>query len=185
MDTVRILNQVLAIHGGSLPMYLESAPPHVQSGDEKVWEAIKNVIDDQRLTMDKLADYVEELNGTPYRGEFPMDFTGMHDLSTDHMLRNVIERQECEIEWIKHLSGMLDAGETTARALVQEALGAAKGHLESLIECAIRQGVVIPFSYSFPIRRVRGGRAGRGLAHLAGVELAHWYSLSKYACDVR
>lgn len=115
-------------------MYLASAPPHRQLGDEKAWEAISNLIEDQKLTIDKISDYVEELGGTPYHGEFTMDFTGMHDLSIEHILHNVKERQQCEIEWIKQLSGQIDADETTARALVQEALGAAKGHLESLSE---------------------------------------------------
>ena len=135
MDTVRILNQLLAIHGGSLPMYLTSAPPHRGFGDEKVWEALTNVIEDQQLMMEKLSDHIEELGGTPFRGEFPMDFTGMHDLSMAHIRKNVIERQKCEIEWIEHLSSSLDPS-STANALAREALGASKGHLQSLEECA-------------------------------------------------
>lgn len=134
MDTVRILNQLLAIHGASLPMYLTSAPPHHGFGDEKVWEALTNVIEDQKLMMEKLSDHIEELDGTPTRGEFPMDFTGMHDLSMDHILKNVIERQKCEIEWIEHLSNSLDSS-STANAIAREALGASKGHLQSLEEC--------------------------------------------------
>lgn len=117
-------------------MYLLSAPPHRQYGDEKAWEAITNVINDQSLMINKLADFVEELGGTPYHGEFSMDFTGMHDLSMDHILQNVVERLQCEVEWMKQLSGQLDVDETTARALVQEAIGAAKGHLDSLDDCA-------------------------------------------------
>ena len=124
-QTVRILNQLMAIHGSSLPMYLASAPPHRQFGDERVWECLSNVMADQQTMIDKLADYVEELGGTPNRGEFPMDFTGMHDLSMEHILQNVTERQRCENEWIEHLSAKLD-DDPTAKALAQEALGAAK-----------------------------------------------------------
>ena len=134
MDTVRTLNQLLAIHGGSLPMYLTSAPPHRGFGDEKVWEALTNVIDDQKLMMEKLSDHIEELGGTPFHGEFPMDFTGMHDLSMDHILKTVVERQKCEIEWIEHLSGSLESS-SKANALAREALGASKAHLQSLEEC--------------------------------------------------
>lgn len=117
-------------------MYLVSAPPHLQLGEERVWETLKHVIDDQQIMMKKLADHVEDLDGTPNRGEFSMDFTGMHDLSLQHMLQSVVERQKCEIEWIEHLSNKLDPGDATAKALGQEALGAAKAHLQSLEECA-------------------------------------------------
>ena len=134
VETVRILNQLLAIHGGSLPNYLASAPPHRQFGDEKAWEALQNIIEDQRVMIDRLADYVEELGGTPNHGEFPMDFTGMHDLSMAHILQNVLERQRCEIEWIEHLSSKIESDEV-AKALAQEALGAAKAHVQSLEEC--------------------------------------------------
>lgn len=134
LSTVRTLNQILAIHGSSLPMYLSSAPPHLQYGDEKVWECLRNVIDDQKTMIDKLADYVEELGGTPNHGEFPMDFTGMHDLSVEHIRQNVAERQRCELDWMEQLSESLN--DATARALAQEAIGAAKAHLESLDECA-------------------------------------------------
>lgn len=134
MDTVRILNQLLAIHGSSLPMYLMSARPHRQYGDERVWEALRNVMEDQQTMIDKLAEYVESHDGTPNHGEFPMDFTGMHDLSMDHILKTVIERQKCEIEWIEHFAGMIES-DPTAKALAQEALGAAKAHVQSLEEC--------------------------------------------------
>lgn len=134
LDTVFILNQLLAIHGSSLPIYLVSAPPHRQFGDERAWECLRNIMEDQQAMVDKLADYIEELDGTPNRGEFPMDFTGMHDLSMDHILRTVMERQQCEMEWIEQLSSKLEA-DPTAKALAQEALGAAKAHLQSLEEC--------------------------------------------------
>ena len=135
LDTVRTLNQLLAIHGSSLPMYLASAPPHRQAGDERAWECLRNIIEDQRTMIDKLADYVEELGGTPNHGEYSMDFTGMHDLSMEFILRDVTERQQREIGWIEHLSGKLES-DATAKALAQEALGAAKAHLQSLEECA-------------------------------------------------
>ena len=115
-------------------MYLASAPPHRQQGDERVWEALRHVMADQQTTIDKLADYIEQSDGTPNHGEFPMDFTGMHDLTMEYMLKTVIERQKCEIEWIEHLSGLIDS-DATAKALAQEALGAAKAHLQSLEEC--------------------------------------------------
>jgi len=115
-------------------MYLISAPPHRQYGDEKAWDALRHVIDDQKLTCDKLADFIETEGGTPSLGEFPMEFTDMHDLSMEYIVNNVLKRQKNAVETIEALSGQLEAG-SQARALAQEALGAAKAHVESVSEC--------------------------------------------------
>lgn len=133
LNTVQLLNRLLAIHGGSLPMYLNSAPPHRQHGDDQAWEAIQHVIDDQKLMIEKVADYVESLDGTPNMGEFPMGFSGLHDLSMDFILQKSIDRQKNEIAMIEQISADLEPG-SQARALSQESLGAAKAHLQSMEE---------------------------------------------------
>lgn len=134
LNTVQLLNRLLAIHGGSLPMYLDSAPPHRQHGDGRVWEAIQHVIDDQKLMIDKIADYVESLDGTPNMGEFPMEFTALHDLSMEFITQKAIQRQKNEVALIEQISSDLEPG-SQARALSQESLGAAKAHVQSLQEC--------------------------------------------------
>lgn len=131
--TVQSLNRLLALHGGSLPMYLASAPPHLSENDQKVWEVVQNIIDDQRLMIDKIADHVETEDGTPNMGEFPAEFTGFHDLSLDFILQNLLERQQREIEIIEAIAESLEDG-SPAKALTQEALGAAKAHAQSLEE---------------------------------------------------
>ena len=115
-------------------MYLASAPPHRQFGDENTWEALQHIIDDQKQMIDKIADHVESLDGTPNMGEFPMDFTGMHDLSMDFLLQKALERQKNEVALIEQISSELEAG-SQARALSQESLGAAKAHVEAIEEC--------------------------------------------------
>ena len=133
MNTVHILNQLIEIHGSSLPMYLVSAPPHRQFGDERAREILRHVVDDQKLMIDKIADYVESLGGTPDMGEFPMEFTGLHDLSLDFLMRKSLARQKREVAVIEQLSGQLEPG-SQAKALAQESLGAAKAHVQSLEE---------------------------------------------------
>ena len=130
-STIQTLNRLLALHASTLPAYLVSAPPHRGHGDERVWDAVRRICDDQALMTDKIADLVEELGGTPNMGEFPMEFTGMHDLSMDYMAREVLKRQKRETGLIEELSARLDPG-SRAKALAQEALGAAKAHVESL-----------------------------------------------------
>ena len=134
-NTVHLLNRLLALHGGSLPMYLVSAPPHRQSGEEKAWDVLRHVINDQQLMIDKLADHIESLDGTPNMGEFPMEFSGFHDLSLDFIVQQVVQRQQKELEVIESISDELEPG-TQGRALAQEALGAAKAHLQSLEEAS-------------------------------------------------
>ena len=114
-------------------MYLASAPPHLSENDHKVWAVVQNIIDDQRLMIDKIADQVEEEDGTPNMGEFPAEFTGFHDLSLDYILQNLLERQQREIQAIEMISASLEAG-SPAKALAQEAFGAAKAHAQSLEE---------------------------------------------------
>ena len=133
-NTVQALNRLLALHGGSLPLYLASAPPHLAPCDLKGWEVVEQIIEDQRQMMDKIADLVEESDGVPNRGEFPAEFTGMHDLSMGFMLRNMLSRQHNEIQQIEAISSGLTEG-SAAQAVAQEALGAAKGHAQSLQEC--------------------------------------------------
>jgi hypothetical protein len=133
LNTVLTLNRLLALLGGSLPMYLVSAPPHRQHGEEIAWEVLRHIIDDQKLMIDKIADYIESIDGTPNMGEFPMEFTGMHDLSMDYILQQVLKRQKNEVALIEHLSEQLKAG-SQARALAQESLGAAKAHVQSIEE---------------------------------------------------
>lgn len=119
-------------------MYLVSAPPHRQLGDERSWETLQHIIDDQKLMIDKIADHVESLDGTPNQGEFPMEFTSMHDLSMEFIMQQTLTRQKNEVALIERISASLEPG-TQAQALSQESLGAAKAHVQSLEEClAIR-----------------------------------------------
>ena len=115
-------------------MYLVSAPPHRRFGDNQVWEVLRHIIDDQKLMIDKIAEHIESLDGTPDMGEFPMAFTGMHDLSMDYIMQQVLKRQKNEVLLIEQLSEQLEPG-SQARALAQEALGAAKAHVQSIEEC--------------------------------------------------
>ena len=134
MNKIELLNQLLSLHGSSLPMYLTSAPPHRQHGDEKAWEVIRHIVEDQRLMIDKIADHVVAEGGTPDMGEFSMNFTGMHDLSVNYIMQTVMKLQQRDVKLIKEISSELEAS-SQAKAIAQEALGAAKAHVQSLGDC--------------------------------------------------
>ena len=66
-------------------------------------------------------------------GEFPMDYTDKHDLGIDFLINSAIEYQQQDIVSIDNLVEKLQVA-PAAKALAQEALGMAKGHLDSLQE---------------------------------------------------
>jgi hypothetical protein len=74
-----------------------------------------------------------ESNCTLDQGEFPMSFTGLHDLSMDYLVTLCIDRQKKLIRVIERLADSLSLA-PFAQAAAREALGEAKGHLENLEE---------------------------------------------------
>ena len=62
-----------------------------------------------------------------------MEFTSLHDLSLDYLLGKLVQHQEETIREIDRCVGQLQTI-PTIQAIAQEALGEAKGHLDSLRE---------------------------------------------------
>jgi hypothetical protein len=94
---------------------------------------LQNIAEDQQLMVDRIGSAIMAAGGCPYLGEYPMSFTGMHDLSVDYLVRQVAQRQERDIQTMRECVALLQ--HTTApRALAEEALGAAEGHLQNLKE---------------------------------------------------
>ncbi|HRX80376.1 MAG TPA: hypothetical protein P5307_14995, partial [Pirellulaceae bacterium] len=60
-------------------------------------------------------------------------YTGYHDLSFDFLLNEIIKEQKEDIATIESVVSKLSLV-PLAKALAEETLGAAKGHLESLVE---------------------------------------------------
>lgn len=134
--SIDILNQLLALHMRSLPMYLMSAKPWTSGDDAECLEALEHIASDQELMANRIAAVIREHGGTVTPSEFPMQFTDMHDLSLSYLIPAVEERQEREILFMRDaISQLRDA--PAPRAITEEALGAAQAHLDSLREvCA-------------------------------------------------
>lgn len=131
--TVDVLNRLLALHHRSLPQYLCSAPPWCTSRDEQADRVLRQVAQDQRLMVERLGSAVLTAGGRPDLGEFPMSFTGLHDLSLVYLLGEVARRLQQEMPIIRECVSQLQHA-PAARALAEEALGAAEGHLQNLQE---------------------------------------------------
>ena len=132
-DTIDVLNRLLAVHSRSLPQYLCSARPWTTNRDSKSEKALRLIADDHRLMVERVASAILSEGGRPELGEFPMSFTGMHDLSIQYLMHEVIDRQRKELATIRDCVTQLQHA-PAARALAEEALGAAEGHLQNLEE---------------------------------------------------
>jgi hypothetical protein len=128
-----LLSRLLGLLSKSFPQYLRYSRPYVPPGREDVVETLNAVASDQ----DVLAERVSQLlidAGAPLRtGEFPMEYTDTHDLGIDYMIASAIDYQQQDIASIQQLIDELTPF-PAVKPLAEEALGMAKGHLESLEE---------------------------------------------------
>jgi hypothetical protein len=132
-STTDVLNRLLVLHERSLPMYLSYAPPDRLASHAGAKAVLDQIVEDQKRTIDRLATMVLDGGGTVDYGEFPMSFTGLHDLSLAYLLKLLIERQTKLVAACENLANLLSAA-PYAQAAAREALGEAKGHLENLKE---------------------------------------------------
>ncbi|QDU28476.1 hypothetical protein ETAA8_35770 [Anatilimnocola aggregata] len=133
-STYEILNDLLTMHSKSLAMYLSYAKPWALAAHPKARAVLEHMVEDQARTVDRLAAIILE-SGPVDNGEFPIFFTGWHDLSVDFLVGKLIERQKRSIAVINNMIGKL-AFAPYAQAVAKEVLGEAKGHLENLQEVA-------------------------------------------------
>lgn len=133
LSTNDILNRVLVVHNRSLATYLHDAMPWVRYGDNRAMETMRQMVRDQKQVVDRLATLILESNGAVEHGEFPMPFTAYHDVSFDWLLPLLIERQQKTVVYLQKCAEQL-ALAPMAKAVVEETVGMAKGHLEMLEE---------------------------------------------------
>ena len=140
--TIEILNRLIALLYRSLPMYLRYASPWRTDQSEPLWRTVEHILIDQDALVARAAALVQELDGQVYTGEFPMEFTGLHDLAIEFLLQRLVHYQRRDVERLAQLAQQAAAGEVDRRAreLVQEALGSARAHLEALEAVARRDG---------------------------------------------
>ena len=133
--TVNVLNHLLAIHHRSLPVYLRSAPPWTRRRGDTAVEALGRIAAAQSALVDRIGAMIIELDGAVRYGEYPMVFAEWHDLTVGFLLSRAVDGQLHDILNIEKCAGWLEDA-PRARALAEEALGEAKGHLETLQELA-------------------------------------------------
>lgn len=132
-DTIYWLNRLLAIHCKSFPQYLRWSRPHVPAGRSEELAALEAVALDQDALGDRISRMIVDGDALPRSGEFPMEFTDLHDLDIDYLLRLAVKYQEQDATTIGQLVDRLQTA-PSAKAIAEEALGMAKGHLDTLRE---------------------------------------------------
>jgi hypothetical protein len=132
-DTIYWLNRLLAIHCKSFPQYLRWSRPHVPAGRGEELESIEAIALDQDVMGDRISRMIVDGNALPRSGEFPMEFTDLHDLDIDYLMRLAVRYQEQDVVAIQELVERLQTA-PAAKAIGEEALGMAKGHLDTLRE---------------------------------------------------
>jgi hypothetical protein len=134
-DTIDILNRVLVQLERSFPQYLRYARPYIPPGREQVLETVHEIVIGQDALAERVSQHVFECGGLPDHGKFPIEFTDTHDLEIDFLILEAIGYQQQDIEILEACVDMLRLS-PAAQSLAAEALGMAKGHLESLQELA-------------------------------------------------
>lgn len=134
-STATILNRTLAIIARSYPRYLAYSQPYTPLGCEDILDTLDDIAEDQARLAERIAYTLSEAGFTPHFGEFPMHYTGSHDLGIEYQLQQAIEQQLGDIVQLEFLSEELSSA-AQSRTLVDEALGMAIAHHELLTRAA-------------------------------------------------
>lgn len=136
-STIDVLNRLSVAHSRSLSVYLSFAGPWVSASESREREVLLQVAADHKRMTDRLGSMILDLGGSVEPGKFPLKYTALHDLALDYLLGLVVENQRQLVQTAEACAAELTLA-PMARALAEEALGEAKGHLESLEELAAK-----------------------------------------------
>lgn len=131
--TVALLNDLHVLHKRSLARYLSYAEPWAGTTEHQKVETLRQISDAQATMSDRLGEAILDRHSDVHPGEFPLLYADWHDLSFDYLLSKVVTDQRKLVSAIGEAQERL-SGDPLAAALAAEALGEAKGHLESLEE---------------------------------------------------
>jgi hypothetical protein len=143
-DTIETLNRVLVLLQKSFPQYLQYARPYIPPGRESISKTFDDIVTCQNRLADSIARFVSESGALPDPGRFPIEFTDTHDLAIDFLIREAIGYQKEDIANLQDCVERLRLS-PAAQSLASEALGMAKGHLESLEELPSKPGSTTKF----------------------------------------
>ena len=131
--SIEILNQILQIEEYSLANYLMDARPWMRDGDEPLAATIARLYEDRLESAKKISHLIVDRDGYIQPGSYPLDYTGLNDVSLDYLYPLLVDQQERIVARLEELTEQL-RNDPEAYALAQEILGNERGHLENLRE---------------------------------------------------
>ncbi len=131
--SINILNRLLTVELRSLPQYLVSTAFWADHDDEKAVQTVVRIAEDQRTMANRISQLIEKREGAVVVGEFPMEYTDLHFLALDYLIKRLIAAQRRDIGVIRRSIEQLEDDEE-ARELAEEILGCEQAHLEALEE---------------------------------------------------
>ena len=134
-STGEVLNRLLILHQRSLPMFMTYAALWHSKQSGHAVQTLQHLVEDQKRLAGKISEYLQEMRWRIDPGEFPLEYTGLHDLSLTFLWPKLIDAQRGDVAEIEKCVASL-ANDPFARAIAEEALGAARGHLQTMEEVA-------------------------------------------------
>jgi hypothetical protein len=129
--THRTLNEALVILSRSLPMYLSHAAPWVAFGHDEARHALDRMVADHKDAARRLTELLNGRRHTIDPGEFPMDFTGLHDVSIDYLVKQLIAHQKRLAASLERCAQRL-AGDHEGQRILEEVANSSRRHLQAL-----------------------------------------------------
>ena len=125
------LNQVLRLLCRGLPAYVSEIKPWTDSRHEPIRKALADLSADQERYAHRLANAIVQQGGHPDPGSFPLEYTGLNDVSLEYLAHDLVVMLQADAEVLEILSDQL-ADHHSMHALCEEILGNTKGHAEIL-----------------------------------------------------
>jgi hypothetical protein len=127
----RTLNEALIILNRSLPMYLSDATPWVGFGEEEMRKSLDRIVESNRENVRLLTELLHARRHPIDPGEFPMEFTGLHDVSIGYLIDPLIADQKQRIESLAACAQRLTR-DTQGQSLLEDIVSAARHNLQAL-----------------------------------------------------
>lgn len=131
LPVIDVLNQLLHLLSRGLSAYVVEINPWMQPGDESLRASLFNLADDRRLFASRTIHAISDNAGDPDPGPFPLEYTGLNDVSIEYLAGELVDSLSIDIEILEALSAQLN-GMPDLHALTQEILGNTKAHVEIL-----------------------------------------------------
>jgi hypothetical protein len=132
-ELAKVLSRLSAIHNRSFPVFLLQSSSWVRGANDKPAETLKRIAEANQVLVDRIGRELYAHQSVAEHGEFPMYYADWIDLSPTFMVNSAITEVRRDVAAINECVDEL-AEEPMLLALAQEALGEAKGHVDSLVE---------------------------------------------------